>query len=166
MRSWLGRLVHQQLFEQLVVMVGELLEHLGAGFGLALLEVGGNVDPLAILAGPVVEGAFQREIDEAGDLVAFADRDLAGDQRRHAHRLQRGEEVADAAVGLVDAVDENQVRDAELVEHAQGRGGERRRAGSGSTTMIAMSASATARAPSAAKPIEPGLSMMAKWSPR
>ena len=43
-------LVHQQLFEQLVVMVGELLEHVGARLGLALLEIGWDFDPLGFLA--------------------------------------------------------------------------------------------------------------------
>ena len=47
------------------------------------------------------------------------------DERRDAHRLQRGQQVADAAVGLVDAVDEDQVRDAELVKHPQRRRGKR-----------------------------------------
>ena len=69
-------------------MVGELFEHVEALGGLAVGEVGGDLDPLGRLAGAVVEGAFEREIDEAGDLVAVADRDLARDQRRRAHRLR------------------------------------------------------------------------------
>ena len=59
-------------------------------------------------------------------------------------------------MGLVDAVDEDQVRDAELVEARRAGAASGARAGSGSTTTMAMSATATARAPSAAKPIDPG----------
>ena len=44
-----GRLVHQQLFEQLVVMVRELFEHVGARFDLAVLKVGGDLDALGFL---------------------------------------------------------------------------------------------------------------------
>ena len=106
-------------------MVGQLLEHVGPRFGLALLNVGRHFDLLAILAGPVVERPLESEVDEAGHLLALADRDLAGDQRRDAHRLQSGEQVSDAAVRLVDSVDEHQMRDAELVEGSQGRGGKR-----------------------------------------
>ena len=52
-RSWsifsrAGRLIHQQLLEQFVVMVGELLEHVGAGLELAVLKVGGDLDPLGL----------------------------------------------------------------------------------------------------------------------
>ena len=93
---------------------------------LAVLQLGGNLDPLGFLAGAIFERAFEREVDEAADLLAVADRNLAGDQRRHAHRLERGQQVADAAVRLVDPVDEDEVRDAELVERAQRRRGERR----------------------------------------
>ncbi len=106
-------------------MIGEMLQHLRACFRLALLKLLGNLDTLGLLAGHVMVGAFQREIDEAGDLLAVADRNLAGDQRRDADRLKRREQVADAAVRLVDAVDENEVRYAKLVEHAQRRSRER-----------------------------------------
>ena len=44
------RFVHQQLLEQLVVMVGELFEHVGARLGLAVLEVGRDIDPLGLPA--------------------------------------------------------------------------------------------------------------------
>jgi hypothetical protein len=82
-----GRLVHQQLLEQRIVMVGELLEHVETVLGLALGEVGGDVDLLGRLARAVMIGALEGEIDETGDLLALADRDLTGDQRRRAHRL-------------------------------------------------------------------------------
>ncbi len=122
-----GRLVHQQLLEQGVVMVGELLEHVEAVLRLAVGEVGGDVDLLGRLARPVFEGALEREVDEAGDLLApflGADRDLAGDQGRRAHRLKRFEQVANAAAGLVDLVDEDEVGDSERLELPQSRLGE------------------------------------------
>ena len=147
-------------------MVGELFEHVGAGFDLALLELGRDFDPLGFLAGAIFERALQRQIDEAADLFAVPDRNLAGDQRRHAHRLKRREKVADAAVRLVDAVDENQVGMPSSSSARRAGAASGARAGSGSTTTIAMSATASARDPSAAKPIDPGASRMANWSPR
>ena len=92
-------LVHQQSFEQLVVMIRQLLQQLGAGLVFAVEQVGGDVDPFGRPARLVMKGAFQGDVDEAGDVVALlvggADRNLAGDQRRHAHRLQRGQQLAD-----------------------------------------------------------------------
>ena len=106
-------------------MVGQLLEHLGARFGLALGDLGGQLDPLRRVARSILERPLQREIDEAGDLLAVSDRDLPRDQRRHAHRLQRRQQVADPPARLVDAIDEDHVRDAQLVEHPQARRGQR-----------------------------------------
>ena len=107
-------------------MVGELFEHVGARFMLAVLKVRRDFDPLGRLPRLVFERIFEREVDESADLLAIPDRHLARDQRRYAHRLQRRQQVADAAMRLVDAVDEDEVRDAELVERAQRRRGERR----------------------------------------
>ena len=104
-------------------MIGEQLKQLGSRLHFAVVDLAGDLDPLRRRAGPVRKRAFQRQIDEAGDLVAVADRDLARDQRRYAHRLERGQHVADAPAGLVDAVDEDQVGNAKLVEHPErGRG--------------------------------------------
>ena len=105
-------------------MVGQPLEHLGARLGLAVGEVGGQVDPLGRGAGAVMKSAFERQIDESSDFFAVTDRKLTCNQWRHAHRLQCGQQIADPAARLVDAVDENHVRDAELVEHPERRGGE------------------------------------------
>ena len=110
--------------------------------------------------------AFKREIDETADLVALPDRDLARDQLRHAQRLERFEQFVDRPMRLVDAVDEDEMRDALLVEHAQRRGGERRARRVGIDHHDARSATAIARAASAAKPIEPGASMIANSPPR
>ncbi len=107
-------------------MIGELLEHMGTRFDLAVVEVGRDFDPLQFLPGAIFERIFEGEVDEAADLLAVPDRNLAGDQRGHADWLKGGQEVAHPAVRLVDAVDEDQVRDAELVERAEGRGSKRR----------------------------------------
>src|SRR5206468_4467134 len=105
----------RQLLEELVVMVGEWLEHVRASLGLALVKLGGNVDALRFLPGPVFERIFERQVDEPADLLAVPDRNLPGDQWRDADRLKRREEIAHAAVRLIDSVDEDDVRDAMLV---------------------------------------------------
>ncbi len=105
-------------------MVGELLEHLAALELLAVGEVGGDLLLLGFLAGPVIISPLQRDIDEAGDLLALAYRDPARDQGRFRHRLQRLEQALDRAARLIDLVDEDHVRDAELLELAQRRLGE------------------------------------------
>jgi hypothetical protein len=69
---------------------------------------------------------FKSEVDEAADFLAVPDRNLPGDERRNAHWLKRGQKVSDAAVCLVDPVDEDQMGDAELVEHPESRRGKRR----------------------------------------
>ena len=130
-RLAVGHLVHQQLLEQSVVMVGELLEHVEPRQRLAIGEVVGNLLLLGRLARPVVIRALEREIDEAGDLLAVADRDPARDQRRLAHRLQRLEQRLDRAARLVDLVDEDHVRDAERLELPQRRLGEQGAVGIG-----------------------------------
>ena len=92
---------------------------------LAVLELGRNIDPFRSLAGAIFERIFECEVDEAADLLAIPDRNLSSDQRRHAHRLESGQKIADSAMRLVDPVDENEVRDAELVERSKGGRGER-----------------------------------------
>ena len=106
-------------------MIGELLEHVRTRFDLALLQLRGNFDPFGRFAGAIFESAFQREIDEAADLLAVPDRNLPGDERRNAHRLKGGQQVAHPAVRLIDTVNEDEMRNAELVERAERRRGER-----------------------------------------
>ena len=45
----------------------------------------------------VDEGAFQRQVDEAGDLLVLPSRDLTGDQGRGADRRQGGQEFGQGA---------------------------------------------------------------------
>src|SRR3712207_174675 len=70
--------------------------------------------------------ALEREIDEAGNLLPLLYRNLPCDERRDAHRLKCRQEVADAAAGLIDPIDEDEVRNPKLVEQAQRWRGERR----------------------------------------
>ena len=67
----------------------------------------------------VDEGPLQREVDEAGDDVVRPDRDLAQHQRNPGSRLQDLQRFADAFVGLVDLVQEQEARDVQLLELAQ-----------------------------------------------
>ena len=76
-----GSHVGEQLLHQLVVVVGELLEHGEARFLLALLDVRRHLDHLARRCGAIDEGALEREIDEAGGDAVLPDRDLAQHQR-------------------------------------------------------------------------------------
>ncbi len=113
-------LLLEQHLHQVVVEVGELLEHLEARVRLTVGELGGDVDQLALLAVAVDVGALEREIDEALGVVAVPDRDLAHHQRPRADLLQRAQKVARAHARLVDLVDEDHVRRADLVERLQG----------------------------------------------
>ena len=76
-----GRFVHQQLLEELVVMIGKLFEHMGTRLGLPRLKVGGNVDALRLLARTVLERIFEGEIDEAVDLFSVPNGNLPSDER-------------------------------------------------------------------------------------
>src|SRR3546814_6662834 len=71
-------------------------------------------------------GAFQCQIDKAGDPLALAYRNLPRDQRRRAHRLERRQQLADRSARLVDAIDEDHMRHAQRLELPQRGFGERR----------------------------------------
>ena len=61
-------------------------------------------------------GALEREIDEPGDDVVLPDRHLAQHERLGRGRLEHRHDVADARLGLVDLVDEQEVRNAAIFE--------------------------------------------------
>ena len=67
----------------------------------------------------VDERTFQREIDEALDQLALPDRDLAQHQRHARGGLECRERLADALVGAVDLVEEQETRDLQLLQLAQ-----------------------------------------------
>ena len=81
--------VLEQLLHQLVVVVGERLQHGEARVLLAVEIVAFERDHLGRRVLLVDKGALEREIDEAGDDVVLPDRDLAQHQRHARGRLQQ-----------------------------------------------------------------------------
>ena len=111
--------VFEQLLHQLVVVIGERLQH---GEARGLFQIGDVAFERNDFRGRVLlvdKGALEREIDEARDDVAGEGRDLAQDQLGARRRLQQLEHVVDAGIGLVDLVDEQDARDFLVFELAQ-----------------------------------------------
>ncbi len=73
-----GLLVLEQLLEQVVVVVGELFEHVEAPGRLGVLHIIGNGLLLGGLALAVMVGAVEREVDEADYFLALGDRVSGG----------------------------------------------------------------------------------------
>ena len=109
----------EQLLHQRVVVIGEFLQHREAGFLLAVEIAAFQRDDFGSLVLAIDEGALQRQIDEAGDQVAVPDRNLPEHQRHARCRLQGRERLADALGGLVDLVEKQQARNAEVFQFAQ-----------------------------------------------
>ncbi len=65
------------------------------------------------------EGALQREIDETLDQLAVPDRNLAQHERDARGRLQGRQRLADALVGAVDLVEEQEARDLQFFQLTQ-----------------------------------------------
>ena len=84
----LGWLVRKQLLHQLVVVVGELLEHVKACLLLAIEVAGRHLDHLGGSVRAINEGTLECEVDEAGGDAVLPDRDLPQDERPGARRLQ------------------------------------------------------------------------------
>ena len=115
----LGRLdLLQQLLHQLIVMVGQGLQHGEACLEFACLVVARDLGDLALGVFAVDVGALQREIDRADDDAVLAQRYLAQQQWHGAGRLQHLQRVAHARYRLVDLVEEKDARHAEIVELA------------------------------------------------
>ena len=98
--------VFEQLLHQLVVVIGERLQH---GEARGLLAIGRVAVERNDFRGGVLlvnKGALEREIDKAGDDVAGKGRDLPQDELGARGGLQQIEHVVHAGVGLVDFVEE------------------------------------------------------------
>ena len=108
--------VGEQLLHQLVVVVGELLQHLEARFRLALLDARRHLDHLGLGVLAIDEGALERQVDEAGGDAVLPDRDLAQHERLGAGGLQDRQDVAHLRVEGVDLVEEQEARDAAVLE--------------------------------------------------
>ncbi|MHC2402946.1 hypothetical protein ACVMGC_007490 [Bradyrhizobium barranii subsp. barranii] len=111
--------VLEQLLHQRVVVIGELLQHREAGLLLAIEISAFERDHLGGLVLAVDERTFQREIDEALDQLALPDRDLAQHQRYARGGLECCQRLADALVGAIDLVEEQETRDLQLLQLAQ-----------------------------------------------
>ena len=111
--------VFEQLLHQLVVVVGERLQHGEARGLLAVERVAFERDDLRRRVLLVDKGAFEREIDEAGDDLAREGRDLPQQQLVARGRLQHPEHVVDGRIGLVDLVEEQEARNVLGFELAQ-----------------------------------------------
>lgn len=110
-------------------------------------------------------GALQRQIDAADDVAIFAERNLAQQQRLAAGRLQQLENVSNAACRAVDLVQEENARNAQVVEFAHDELEGRNLLSSASATTTATSAAASTGSDSNANSIEPGQSMNVMLSP-
>ncbi len=111
--------VLEQLLHQLVVVIGERLQHGEARFLLALGVFALQLDHLGRRVLLVDMRALEREIDKAGDEVAVPNRNLAQQQRHARGRLQQLERFAHALVRLVDLVEEQEVRNVVVFQFAQ-----------------------------------------------
>ena len=111
--------VFEQLLHQLVVVIGERFQHREAR---GLFPIGGVAFERHDFGRGVLlvdKGAFEREIDEAGDDVAGEGRDLPQDQLGARGGLQQLEHVVDAGIGLVDLVDEQDAGNFPVFQLAQ-----------------------------------------------
>src|SRR5262249_14837269 len=104
---------------QLIIMVGERLQH-GEARGLLPIErVAFERDHLRGRMLLVDKGALESEVDEAADNIAGESRDLPQQQLVARRRLQHPQHVVNGGIRLVDFVDEKKARDLLLLELAQ-----------------------------------------------
>ena len=111
--------VLEQLLHQLVVVIGERLQHREARRLLAVERVAFERDHFRGSVLLVDEGAFEREIDEPGDELAGEGRNLPQQQLAARGRLQQRERLVDGGIGLVDLVEKQKARNVLLLELAQ-----------------------------------------------
>ncbi len=101
----------EKLLQELVIIVGEALEHGKARLLLVLHHVLGDLDDLARRLRAIDIGTLEREIDEALGGAVLPDRDLAQHQRPGTRRLHIGENLVEPLLGAVDLVDEDEARE-------------------------------------------------------
>ena len=101
----------------MLVVIGELFQHRESRFLLAVFV--GDFHHLRRRVLAIDVGALQREIDESGNDFVFPDRNLAQQQRRIARFLQHGENIAQRPGRLVDLVDIEKMRNAQIGEPLQ-----------------------------------------------
>ena len=111
--------VGNQFLHQRVVVIGQLFQHRVPRFFFTRQIAGGHVDDGRGRMLAVDEGAFEREVDEAGGDAVLPDRYLTQQQRRARGGLQQPQRLVHALRGGVDLVEEDEARDAEFLEFAQ-----------------------------------------------
>ena len=99
-------------------MVGERFQHREPRLDFPRLLVARDLGDLALGVFAPDVGALEREVDRADDSAVLAQRDLPQEQRRGTCRLQQLQRVAHAGGRLVDLVEEQDARHAEIVELA------------------------------------------------
>ncbi len=160
-----------QLLEQGVVELRQGFEHLASCLGFARQDLGRHLDQVGGAARVVAIGALAHEIDIADRLLAAvagrsADRYLAQHQLARRNRLQRRQRVAHAAFGRVDLVDEEEMRDAVVLDVFH----ERRERDHALGRRLAHDDGGVAHGEgceeSCWNSIEPGTSRKVHWSPR
>ena len=114
-------LVLEQQGHQVVVEVGQRLQHLAPGRLLALQIVGRHGDDVGGLAAAEGVRLLADQIDVADQVLAAADRVLVRHHRPGAEVAQGLQQVAVADLRAVHLVDEDQVRDRVRVEELEQR---------------------------------------------
>ncbi len=111
--------IRKQFFHQVLVVIGELFQHLEARFAFAILDLARKLDHFAFRMCAIDKGAFQREIHKSRHHIVFPDRYLAQQQRLVARILQHGEQRAQASARFVDLVHKQEMRNVQIVEPLQ-----------------------------------------------
>ena len=111
--------VGDQLFHQRIVVVGEALKHGEARLLLAVELVRGQLDDARHRVLAVNKSALEREIDEASRDPVLPDGYLAKQKRCARGRLKQGERVAKPCGRGVDLVEEEDARQAHVLDLAQ-----------------------------------------------
>ena len=111
--------VGDQFLHECVVVVGEALQHGIACLLLARHLACGHVHNGRGRVLAIDEGAFEREVDEAGCDAVLPDRNLPYDERRARGGLQHRQRFPHARRRDVDLVQKDEARNAELLELSQ-----------------------------------------------
>src|SRR5262245_8473216 len=111
--------VLEQLFHEFVVMIGKRLQHCEARFFLAIEIDAFEFDNFRRRMFLVDVGPLKREIDEPGDDVTVPDRNLPQQQRGARSRLQELDSLANALLGLIDLVEEQETWNVLLFQRTQ-----------------------------------------------
>ena len=116
-----GRNIGKQFLHQMLVIIGELFQHLIAGFIFADFHLVIHVDQLRSGMLAIDVSALERQIDEAADNSVFPDRDLPQQEGLRRDLLKDRQRFAQRTIRLVDLVDEQRMRNSEIGQTFQVR---------------------------------------------